>query len=64
MASTSTNLSVNSVNNEINGVLLVMLLALLSIQLRQQPNLTTSQHNLKTDTPKEVEINKKILLYL
>jgi len=26
--------------------------------------LTTIQHNLKTDTPKEVEINKKILLYL
>jgi len=45
-------------------VLLVMLLVLLSIQLRQQPNSTTIQHNLKTDTPKEVEINKKILLYL
>jgi len=60
----STNLSVNSVNNEINGVMLVMLLVLLSIQLRQQPNLTTIQHNLKTDTPKEVEINKKILIYL
>jgi hypothetical protein len=70
MASTRTNLSVNSVKNEINYkrdmsmVLLVILLVLLSIQLRQQPNLTTIQHNLKTDTPKEVEINKKILLYL
>ena len=41
-------------------VLLVMLLVLLSIQLRQQPNSTTIQHNLKTDTPKEVEINKKL----
>ena len=40
-------------------VLLVMLLVLLSIQLRQQPNLTIIQHNLKTDTPKEVEINKE-----
>jgi len=48
----------------ISMVLLVMLLVLLSIQLRQQPNLTKIQHNLKTDTPKEVEINKKILLYL
>jgi hypothetical protein len=45
MASTSTKLSVNSVNNEINGVLLVMMLVLLSIQLRQQPNLTTIQHD-------------------
>jgi len=45
-------------------VLLVMLLILLSIQLRQQPNLTTIQHNLKTNIPKELEINKKILLYL
>ncbi len=45
-------------------VLLVILLVLLSIQLRRQPNLTTIQHNLKTDTPKEIEINKKILLYL
>ena len=45
-------------------VLLVMLLVLLSIQLRQQPHLTKIQRNLKTDTPKEVEINKKILLYL
>ncbi len=45
-------------------VLLVMLLVLLSIQLRQQPNLTIIQHNLKKDTLKEVEINKKILLYL
>jgi hypothetical protein len=44
--------------------LLVMLLLLLSIQLRQQPNLTIIQHILKTDTPKEVEIIKKILLYL
>ncbi len=41
-------------------VLLVILLVLLSIKLRQQPNLTTIQHNLKTETPKEVEINKKI----
>ncbi len=64
MASTSTNLSVNSVNNVINGVLLVMLLVLLPIQLRQQTNLTTIQHNLETDTTKEVEINKKILLHL
>jgi hypothetical protein len=40
-------------------VLFVMLLVLLSIQLRQQPNLTIIQHNLKTDTPKEVEINKE-----
>ena len=37
-------------------VLLVMLLVLLSIQ---QHNLTIIQHNLKTDTPKEVEINKE-----
>jgi hypothetical protein len=44
-------------------VLLVMLLVLLSIKLRQQPNLTTIQHNLKTDTPKKVKINKKILLH-
>jgi hypothetical protein len=35
-------------------VLLVMLLVLLSIQLRQQPYLTTIQHNLKTDIPKEI----------
>ncbi len=28
------------------------------IQLLQQPNLTTIQQNLKTDTPKEAEINK------
>jgi hypothetical protein len=46
-------------------VFLVMLLVFLSIQLRKQPNLTIIQHNLKTDTPKEVEINnKKIQLYL
>jgi hypothetical protein len=31
------------------------------IQLRQQPNLTTIQQNLKTDTPKEVEMNKKLV---
>jgi len=45
-------------------VMSMVLLVLLSIQLRQQPNLTTIQHNLKTDTPKEIEINKKKILYL
>ena len=50
MASTSTNLSVNSVNNEING----------------DVNTTWQQFNItwKQVPPKEVEINKKILLYL
>ena len=56
MASTSNNLSVNSVNNEINGNVngvVSDVVVLLSIQLRQQPNLTIIQHNLKTDTQKK-----------
>jgi len=52
MASTSTNSSVNSVSNEINGDVNGVVSDVVSValrQLRQQPDLTTIQHNLKTD---------------
>ena len=53
MASTSTNLSVNSVNNEIKGVVNDVVSDIVSvrktpIQLLQQSNLTAIQQNLKT----------------
>ena len=44
-------------------VLLVMFLVLLSIQLRQQPYLTTIQHNLKTDIPK-LKVHESVVINL